>query len=130
MQASLKLPAHKTKIICTIGPASCTPSVLKRMIESGMSVARLNFSHGGFKEHAENIRNIRAVASQSRREVSIIIDLPVVKMRIGRLQNEPVVLKESDKIVLTAKNSSGSPFLLLYFSPPYWHRFGRNRQLR
>jgi pyruvate kinase len=108
MQSSLKLPLHKTKIICTIGPSSCSPSMLEGMIESGMSVARLNFSHGGFKEHAENIRNIRAAATKTRRKVSIIIDLPGVKMRIGRLQNEPVLLKENDRIVLTARKRPGA----------------------
>jgi pyruvate kinase len=79
------------------------------MIESGMNVARLNFSHGEFKEHAENIRNIRAAASQKRRVVSIIIDLPGVKMRIGRLQNGSVLLKKGDKVVLTTRNVLGTP---------------------
>ena len=56
-------------------------------------MARLNFSHGEFKEHAENIRNIRAAASKTRHMVSIFIDLPGVKMRIGRLQDGSLLLK-------------------------------------
>ena len=107
MQGSLKLPFHKTKIVCTIGPSSCSPSKLEGMIESGMNVARLNCSHGEFKEHAENIRNIRAAASKTRRMVSILIDLPGVKMRIGRLQNESVMLKKGGKVVLTTRNVLG-----------------------
>ena len=68
----MKLPLHKTKIVCTIGPACCSPSKLEGMIKSGMNVARLNFSHGEFEEHAQNIRNIRAAALKSGRPVGIL----------------------------------------------------------
>ena len=112
MQAPLKLPSHKTKIVCTIGPSSCSPSKLEGMIESGMNVARLNCSHGEFKEHAENIRNIRAAASKTRRMVSILIDLPGVKMRIGRLQNGSVMLKKGGEVVLTTRNVLGTQALI------------------
>ncbi len=77
-----------------------------------MNVARLNFSHGEFKEHAENIRNIRAAAFKTRRMISIIIDLPGVKMRIGRLQNGSVLLKGGDKVVLTTSNVLGTQALI------------------
>ena len=87
----MKLPAHKTKIICTIGPACCLPAKLEGMIQSGMNVARLNFSHGDFLEHAENIRNIRAAAIKKRDVVGIMIDLPGVKIRVGRLHNDSLV---------------------------------------
>jgi len=82
------------------------------MIESGMNVARLNFSHGEFKEHARNIRNIRAASLRTGRMVSIIIDLPGVKMRIGRLQNGSVLLKKDDKLVLTTRNVLGTRALI------------------
>jgi len=98
---------NKTKIVCTIGPSSCSPPKLAGMIKSGMNVARLNCSHGQLKEHARNIRNIRAAASQTGRMVSIMIDLPGVKMRIGRLQNGSVRLKKDDKIVLTTRKVLG-----------------------
>jgi len=107
-----KLPFHKTKIVCTIGPSSSSPAKLEGMIESGMNVARLNFSHGEFKEHAENIRNIRAVAAKAGRMVSILIDLPGVKMRIGRLLNESVMLKKGGEVVLTTKNVLGTDELI------------------
>jgi len=108
MPAPLKLPSQKTKIICTIGPSSHTPFKLEGMIESGMNVARLNLSHGDFEEHAINIRNVRVSASKARRMVSIIIDLPGVKMRIGRLQNGSVVLKKGGEVVLTTRNVPGT----------------------
>jgi pyruvate kinase len=113
MQApSLKLPVHKTKIVCTIGPSSRSLSKLEGMIEGGMNVARLNFSHGEFKEHAENIRNIRAAAFKTRHMVSIFIDLPGVKIRIGRLQEGSLLLKAGDKVVLTTRNVLGKNGLI------------------
>jgi pyruvate kinase len=108
MKTPLKLPLQKTKIVCTIGPSSRSLSKLEGMIENGMNVARLNLSHGEFKEHAENIRNIRSVASKARRMVSIIIDLPGVKMRIGRLQDGSVTLKKGGEVVLTTRNVLGT----------------------
>lgn len=111
-QASLKLPSHKTKIVCTIGPASYSSSKLEGMIESGMNVARLNCSHGEFAEHARDIRNIRAAASSTRRMVSIFIDLPGVKMRIGVLQNGSVILKKGEKVVLTTRHVLGTASLI------------------
>jgi pyruvate kinase len=104
----LNLPVSKTKIICTVGPSSRSPSKLEAMIESGMNVARLNFAHGDFKEHTEDIRNVRACASKHKRMVSIMIDLPGVKMRIGNLSQEPLVLKNNEKVVLTTKKASPS----------------------
>src|ERR1700690_3836804 len=108
MQVPLKLPSHKTKIVCTIGPSSCSLSKLEGMMESGMNVARLNFSHGEFKEHAQNIRNIRSLAFKTRRMVSILIDLPGVKIRIGTLQNGSVILKKGGEVVLTTRACVGS----------------------
>ena len=112
MQAPFKLPFHKTKIVCTIGPSSCSFSKLEAMIESGMNVARINGSHGAFKEHAVNIRNIRAAALKTRRMVSILIDLPGVKMRIGQLAQGAVGLKKADKVVLTTRDIAGTQDLI------------------
>ena len=58
----MKLPNHKTKIVCTIGPASRSEAVLKKLVTNEMNVARLNFSHGSLEEHRENIRRIRFAA--------------------------------------------------------------------
>ena len=58
----MPFPANKTKIVCTIGPASNSPAVLERMIHAGMNVARLNFSHGDFESHADTIQKIRGAA--------------------------------------------------------------------
>jgi len=108
MHTPLKLPSHKTKIICTIGPASASASKLEEMMTSGMNIARLNCSHGEFKEHAENIHHIRTAAVKAHRMVSIFIDLPGVKMRIGVLQHGSVILKKGGKIVLTTRHVLGT----------------------
>jgi len=104
----LQLPKHKTKIVCTIGPASHTDSVIKNLIKSGMNVARLNFSHGNPEDHKQDIRRIRSIASHLERVVTILIDLPGPKIRIGKLQNEPLVLKKDDTVTLTPNNILGT----------------------
>jgi pyruvate kinase len=111
-RAKLKLPRHKTKIVCTIGPASRSETVLKELIKSGMSVARLNFSHGNLENHREDIRRIRSVAKQLDRVVTIMIDLPGPKIRIGKLNKEPLALKRGDSVTLTTKNIPGSVSLI------------------
>jgi pyruvate kinase len=104
----LQLTGHKTKIVCTIGPASSAESVIKDLIKSGMNVARLNFSHGNPEEHREDIRRIRSIAAQLDRVVTILIDLPGPKIRIGKLQNERLVLKKGDNVTLTTQDILGT----------------------
>jgi pyruvate kinase len=84
------LPAHKTKIVATIGPASESPEMLARLIRAGMNVARLNFSHGSPANHAEVIRRIRDAARETGRRVAIMADLPGPKMRLGEIDPEPI----------------------------------------
>ena len=86
----MRLSSNKTKIVCTIGPASESIDVMERMIRAGMSVARLNFSHGDFMGHKKAIENLRAVARTTGRRVAIMADLPGPKMRIGQLAEEPI----------------------------------------
>ena len=86
------LPEHKTKIVATIGPASESPDMLERLIRAGLNIARLNFSHGDFTGHAEHIARIRAAAQATGRRVAIMADLPGPKMRIGRIEPEPIQL--------------------------------------
>ncbi|MGE4560978.1 MAG: pyruvate kinase, partial [Desulfobulbus sp.] len=66
------LPSCKTKIVCTIGPASDSPEMLERMLEAGMTIARLNFSHGDFRDHGDVIRRIRRAAEKTGRPVAIM----------------------------------------------------------
>jgi pyruvate kinase len=103
----MSTPDHKTKIVCTIGPASESPEVMRRLIEAGMDVARLNFSHGDFPSHRRVVEDLRAAAAAAGRRIAIMADLPGPKMRIGAIAGEPVVLKAGDPFVLTTEQLVG-----------------------
>jgi pyruvate kinase len=83
---------RRTKIVATIGPASREPETLVRMIEAGMDVARLNYSHGTLEEHAETVQRVRHAAGQVGRPIAIMQDLPGPKLRIGPLADDLVEL--------------------------------------
>src|ERR687886_516413 len=87
---------RRTKIVATIGPASRHPEVLVRMVQAGMDVARLNFSHGTAEEHAEVARRVREAAGRAGRQVAILQDLPGPKLRIGPLREGIAELKPGD----------------------------------
>jgi pyruvate kinase len=103
----MPLPLHKTKIVATIGPASRSPEMLERLIRAGLSVARLNFSHGGFDGHAEVITRIRAAAKATGRRVAIMADLPGPKMRLGTIDPEPITLAVGAPFTLTSEDITG-----------------------
>ena len=104
----MPFPANKTKIICTIGPASDSPGILEKMIRAGMNVARLNFSHGDFESHAETIQKIRAASKATERRVAIMADLPGPKIRIGEFKEEPIELEPDDPFTLTTEDTIGN----------------------
>src|SRR3954452_15917856 len=89
---------RRTKIVATIGPASRDPEILVRMVEAGMDVARLNFSHGTAEEHAETAQRVREAAGRAGRQVAILQDLPGPKLRIGSLADGVVELKPGDDV--------------------------------
>jgi len=97
----MALPANKTRIVATIGPASSAPEVLVRLVWAGLDVARLNFSHGDFDDHARVIEDVRAAARAAGRRVAIMADLPGPKLRIGRLARDPMELAAGDTFTLT-----------------------------
>jgi pyruvate kinase len=101
------LPNHKTKIVCTIGPASETQEVMEKLLLAGMNVARLNFSHGAFESHKRVIDNLRAASCATGRRLAIMADLSGPKMRIGILKDEPVELKPGDPFTLTTEEIDG-----------------------
>jgi pyruvate kinase len=99
---------RRTKIVATIGPASRDPDTLVRMVEAGMDVARLNFSHGTHEEHAETARRIRDAAGRAGRPVAILQDLPGPKLRIGALKDDIVELKPGDRLVFDCSSQDGT----------------------
>lgn len=102
------LPDHKTKIVATIGPASDSPAMLERLLRAGMNVARLNFSHGDLASHGERIARIRAAEKATGRRVAIMADLPGPKMRLGRIEPEPVELRAGESFTLTNEDIVGN----------------------
>ncbi len=108
----MQLPLHKTKIICTIGPASQSEAVLSDMMKRGMTIARINFSHGNPEEHRQTIASIRSVAERRGRRCPILVDLPGPKMRIGKLAEEPLTLVKGTAITLTTKDVLGTSSLI------------------
>jgi pyruvate kinase len=101
------LPGNKTKIVATIGPASQDRAVMERMIQAGMNVARLNFSHGDFAGHGRIIANLRAAAAATGRPVAIMADRPGPKMRIGDFGTGEIRLNSGDRFTLTTDDIVG-----------------------
>jgi pyruvate kinase len=97
----------KTKIVCTIGPASGSREVLERMIAAGMDVARINFAHGDFQSHAEVIAAVRDSARKVGRRVAILGDLAGPKLRIGSLAKQPVELEQGQAFTLAVGDFEG-----------------------
>ena len=93
---------RRTKIVATIGPASKGRETLARMVEAGMDVARLNFSHATPEHHAATAERIREAASRAGRAVGILQDLPGPKLRIGPLRGDVADLKPGDRLTLQA----------------------------
>ena len=102
------LPTHKTKIVATIGPASESQEMLARLIRAGLDVARLNFSHGSPAQHAEVIKRVRNAARETGRRVAIMADLPGPKLRLGKIDPEPIHLQPGTRFTLTSDDVVGN----------------------
>jgi pyruvate kinase len=97
----------KTKIVATLGPASAQEDVLPKMIEAGLNVARLNFSHGSFEEHQRSFDMVRKFSKKLNRPVGVLQDLSGPKIRIGDFYQERVTLTAGDDFVLTTEKCVG-----------------------
>jgi pyruvate kinase len=98
---------RRTKIVATLGPASSDPKTLERMIEAGLDVVRMNFSHGSAAEHARRVALVRSLARKAGRAVGVLVDLQGPKIRIGRFRDGKVLLKAGEKFVLDAECALG-----------------------
>ncbi|MGQ9674108.1 MAG: pyruvate kinase [Chloroflexota bacterium] len=96
---------RRTKIICTIGPASSSPEILRQLIREGMDVARLNFSHGDHATHARNLAAIRQIADEENRVVGILQDLQGPRIRIGSLPQSPIELMTGQEVALSSESA-------------------------
>ncbi|BCG58484.1 pyruvate kinase [Paenibacillus sp. URB8-2] len=98
---------RKSKIVCTIGPASESLENLKKLILAGMNVARLNFSHGDFEEHGARIKNIRVASKELNKTVAILLDTKGPEIRTGKLEVEPIELVQDEYLTLTTEEILG-----------------------
>lgn len=96
----MQAPAHRTKIVATIGPASSSPEVMQQMVQAGMSVARLNFSHGSYADHAQTIARLRQVSAELDTPITLMQDLQGPKIRVGPLPEGGMQLTEGARLTL------------------------------
>lgn len=111
----------KTKIVCTLGPATSSDETLNELVEAGMSIARLNLSHGSLSQHAEDVRRVRRAADSVGVAVGIMVDIPGAKYRTGPLGTGVLELKRGDRLTLTSRDVVGTQSLVTV-TPPGIHR--------
>lgn len=98
----------KTKIICTLGPASASATIIRKMMLAGMDVVRLNFSHASPDEHLQRLNEVCSLNKKYRRHIRILQDLEGYRIRIGKLQNgQPIELRKRQTVYLTQENITG-----------------------
>ncbi|WP_084487565.1 pyruvate kinase [Nocardia sienata] len=99
---------RRTKIVCTLGPATATEERIRELVESGMDVARLNFSHGEHSDHAENYKKVRQACDDLGRAVGILADLQGPKIRLGRFAEDRTVWATGETVRITVDEIVGS----------------------
>jgi pyruvate kinase len=106
--ASLLIVRRRAKIVCTIGPATASAERLRELVDAGMDVARLNFSHGSHADHERAYHLIRDTAEAVGRPIAILADLQGPKIRLGEFAQQPVVWHVGDRIVITGEQVLGT----------------------
>src|SRR5882762_1761381 len=91
----------RAKIVCTLGPASSTPQRIGELIDAGMSVARLNFSHGSHEDHARLLQIVRSEADRRGKAIAVLLDLQGPKIRVGRFAAGQIELKPGAEFLIT-----------------------------
>ncbi len=103
---------RKTKIVATVGPSIRTPEMIKKLIELGVNVFRLNMSHGDHATHEENIKLIREAEAELKRPVGIMVDLSGPKIRVGRIAGDGMQIAQGQKVTLTVEDVEGEDGLI------------------
>ncbi|PWV70661.1 pyruvate kinase [Nocardia neocaledoniensis] len=99
---------RRTKIVCTLGPATATQDRIRELVESGMDVARLNFSHGEHADHADNYKMVRAASDETGRAVGILADLQGPKIRLGRFTEGRTTWANGEQVRITVDEVDGT----------------------
>ena len=105
----------RTKIVATIGPASSNPETIRRMLAAGMTVARINFSHGDHESHSKTVKMLRRVAEAESKALAILGDLQGPKLRLGHVKPGGIQLSLGDEVVLTPHR--GQPAMIHFPHP-------------
>ena len=108
------MPYPRTKIVCTLGPSTNTPEALESLMEAGLNVARLNFSHGTHEQHAITVAMVRAAAEKLGRPVAILGDLQGPRIRIGDLAAPRMVEDGEDIVLVPGEHATGDQFPTTY----------------
>ena len=98
---------NKTKIICTLGPATDDDQVLKRLMIEGMNVARFNFSHGDYKQHERNMERVKRFREELHLPIATLLDTKGPEIRIGKFKENPIMIEEGQEFVLTTREIIG-----------------------
>src|SRR3712207_2249336 len=99
---------RRVKIVCTMGPATASPERIRGLVEAGMDVARLNFSHGSHADHEQVFRLVRQAAEETGRAVAVLADLQGPKIRLGRFADGPHVWNTGDMVTITSDETPGT----------------------
>ena len=99
---------RKTKIICTIGPASESQEMMTKLVENGMNIIRLNFSHGDYEEHGKRISNIREVVKKTGKNVAILLDTKGPEVRLGDFENKEESFEKGEIVTLVREKVLGN----------------------
>ncbi|HOF02942.1 MAG TPA: pyruvate kinase [Atribacterota bacterium] len=104
----MKFPIAKTKIVCTLGPASHNKAVIRKLALAGMNIARINLAHDTLDFHRETLHHIHEVEEELGITIPVIMDIPGPKIRIGVIENGPIILKKGQMVRLTTQNIVGN----------------------
>jgi len=99
---------RRAKIVCTLGPAVATPERVRALVQAGMDVARFNFSHGSYAEHAEAYRMVREASDRTGHAVAVLADLQGPKIRLGTFASGPVVWAPGEDVIVTTETTDGT----------------------
>ncbi|OFZ26297.1 MAG: pyruvate kinase [Bdellovibrionales bacterium RIFOXYB1_FULL_37_110] len=111
-----------TKIVATIGPASNTDEMIKKLIEAGMNVARLNFSHGTYDDHKQTFNKIRSISRDMKKHIGILQDLSGPKIRVGVIKDNGISLAEGDTLILSQNESDDGTNNRVYIKLQNFHQ--------
>ena len=99
----------RAKIVCTLGPSSSSPERIGELIDAGMSVARLNFSHGSHEDHAKMLQVVRSEAEKRNKAIAILLDLQGPKIRVGKIKDGAIELRPGGELIITTEEMLGEP---------------------